>query len=208
MNSEANFDVLYILRSLENTYNYLNMAEIQNICYLSLLVSVFDKNPISEWGYEFIYNNDDPFSDAITNEIDIMVKNGTIVKGSNENYRLSNKAKRIFSVIDNLGEFCKRKKYLQVSTDAALIIPIPEFMNSMNYEPLIASKRNVFDREALGYGISINKLYDHFEGIRKVLGINNYDLWAVSVLWLKYLEGISNDMGVGKSEFGFIKGSI
>ncbi|SHJ75056.1 hypothetical protein SAMN02745163_02507 [Clostridium cavendishii DSM 21758] len=194
MNSEANFDILYILNSLENTYDSINIVEIQNICYLSLLVSVFDKNPISDWGYEFIYDNDEPFSYAIINEIEDMMKSGTIIKEDKENYKLGKEAKRIFGFINNLEEFSKRKKYLQVSADAALVIPIPEFMNSMNYEPLIASKRNLFDREALGYGISINKLYDHFEGIRKIIGVENYDLWAVSVLWLKYLEGISNEM--------------
>lgn len=192
-NPEANFDILFLLYRLSPVYGYVGIREIFNLCYLSLLLSIFDGKPVSDWGYNFTYSENDPFSYSLLNEVKIMSKAGFLENNTLDSYRITENTSIILKNLMTLERFGRRIKYLQACADATLNIPLPLVVDSLNYEPMLQEKKISFNRELLGEGITIHKLYDQFNGIRQVLDKKVEDLWIVSTLWLKYLSHSSHE---------------
>ena len=76
---EAIFDVLYLGKNIQDRLNDFNISEIQFLAYLSCLISLYDKNPISFWKYQFIKSeNSSPYSLEIHSSINFLKQNGYI----------------------------------------------------------------------------------------------------------------------------------
>lgn len=187
MNPEANFDILYVISDLELQYDGLLEQEIQNLLYLASLLSLFDGNPHSMWGYSFISVSSLPFSPEIPKQLDIMLRKGFILYELDK-YKLEPKGRDLLLKIAKFSYVNLRKKYLESCTDAMLTIPLPLFSNSLSKESLLEDMKKHPRRELLGDGIANNLLYKDFESLKKVLGQAVDDLWIVSTLWIKYLN--------------------
>lgn len=191
---EANFDVLFTLDRISFTHGPMTIFEIHSLCYLAQLLSVYDGNPMSEWGYYFIYKQSQGlFSREIESEIERLIQHGWIEE-EGKDYKKIKLNQKGLSFLQNiqLHKIYKwRKKYLIACADAALSLPLPTVINSLKNEPMISNSND--KRELLGTGVDIEMLYEHFDAIKNVLGKDIQDLWAAALLWLEYLNKVACD---------------
>lgn len=197
INVYAHFDIFYILEYLEKEYDEVNIDEVQHMMYLALLLSLFKKNKISDWGYKFIYKDGLPISSEVLTTIKAMISRNQ-VEYKNEYLKLSSSMKKL-NIIDRLvnsEKFRGREVYLKAALDATISIPMPIIVRSIEEEPMIKKNTELGDvrtREFLGEGTSSINLYSNFKSIAEVLKDNSSNLWIVSILWLKYLYSVQKE---------------
>lgn len=203
MNPEANFDILFILDKLYDHYEKVNRYEIQGLCYISQLLSIYEGRPASDWNYVFINHNlAGPFSAEINNEIDRLIISGNVdINGEEESIKINNKGVEFLQLGYSLKMFWWRHKYLVASVDAALRLPLPIIINSINNEPMIKNTKKSNSKEILGIGINLEFLYEDFSAIKQVLGNKIDDVWMAAILWLNYLSEESCDQEELKDEY-------
>ncbi len=193
MNPEAIFDVLCILDVLRTSYRVVHITEVFSLCYLAQLLSVFDGNPMSNWGYSFAHHDlGGPYSSEIADALDILSSSGYItdIGHGGEQYELKSLGATMLSELKGLFTLSSRTKYLTASGEAALSRPLPLATNALLNEPMLQKATCTNRTEILGSGPTFDILYEHFEALKKVLGPQIKDVWLAALLWLDYLNAI------------------
>lgn len=190
MNINANFDVLYYLANSAIKYREQTTFEINTMLYLSQLLSIYDGNTTSKWGYLFTINKfGAPISIEVLNEIDRLYSIGVLEKDSNNYYRLS--CSKSISIVDKLQMshvFEWRTKYIMVSIDSILTKPFPKVVDAIQHEPGISSLGEIKRTSILHKDCSSDILFNDFKSIREAVGESNINLVVPASLWIDCLS--------------------
>lgn len=137
---EANFDVLYLLSNTNKLYPQIHVWEIQGLCYLSQLISIYDNKDPNEWGYGFINHKiSGPFSPDLN---DVIYNNKYINHEANEDIiSISDKGNELLHLVLGMNTLKWRVKYLDACISASLTMPLPIIMNALTKEPMISQSR-------------------------------------------------------------------
>lgn len=189
---EAIFDVFYLGKNIQDRLNDFNISEIQSMAYLSCLISLYDKNPISFWKYQFIKSeNSSPYSLHIHSSVDFLKQNGYIEETTSYYFKLSDKGLNQLSFFDTLSSFNVRKKYLDIVCKSLSIIPLNLIKASIKEEPIMKSafhstgKRILLDTDTP----AMKALYSEFSSLYSALGSEySYNLLAPAIVWLQSLS--------------------
>lgn len=189
LNSYATYDSLFIGTKLEAYIGDFNFSEIQLFCYFSCLLSLYEGNPVSYWGYQFIKNDlGVPLSEDVQNSLNNLLRSKEI-ECNNGYYKVTQKGKDKNKILSDLPRFEERSKYLENACGSLLVLPIGNIRSSIAHEPVIKSTTEASVRSLIGgdEGV-IDLLYDQFEVLKTALNMESLDLFVPAVTWLKYLQ--------------------
>ena len=189
INPYATYDALFIGNKLQGYIGDFNASEIQLFCYFSCLLSLYEGNPISFWGYKFLKNElGVPLSTDVYDSLNCLSRNGE-VEEQHSYYQITSLGIQKSEVLTGFTRFQHRKKYLEASCDSLLALPIGNIRNAINKEPIVraasnSTLRNLIDEE----NGATSLLYEQFELLKDAINVKNSDLFVPAVTWLKYLQ--------------------
>lgn len=190
INPYSIFDSLFIGKKIQGNIGDFNYSELQLFCYFSCLMSLYDGNPISFWGYKFIKNElGVPLSYEVDVAIEKLQQNNELILKDDGFLRLTDLGEEKLKTFTDFDIYKSRIKYLQASCESLLVMPIGNFRTSIYQEPLIkfaneGDLRNLTEEDS----IALDSLYDQFEMLKEALKNQYSDLFVPAVTWLKYLQ--------------------
>jgi len=189
MNTEANFDTLYLVRHLDLRYGGLSTYEINVLLYLSQLLSVYDENSIADWGYYFTHNEyGAPLSTAVIKQIEYLTKTGILSQDESKYVTLYDTLQG-FEQFEHLTVFEWRKKYLNASIILSLSKTIPQISNALQCEPGIRKLAKI-KRTSTLYAYSDTKheeVFQDFHIIKSIITTNPGDVLVPASVWIDHL---------------------
>lgn len=189
INPFAIYDTLFVGNKLQRYIGDFNSSEIQLFCYFSCLLSLYDGNPISFWGYKFIKNDlGVPLSTNVYDALDCLVRNNEVEKTS-DYYKITSDGHSKCELLSELGRFHDRRKYLDAACESLLALPLGYIRSSINSEPIVRAANNSAVRTLVDEeNGAITLLYEQFELLKEVINSHDADLFVPAVTWLKYLQ--------------------
>lgn len=200
VNPSAIFDILFISNSLKRKYRDLNFNELNFLSYFACLMSLYEGNPVTEWGYTF-YKNDygAPISSAIIESVDVMTWNGELLNNDGY-YGITEYGEANLKEYNDISMFVQRRKYLSAVCECLLTDTIVSLLSTLSREPVIeesmihAQKPLNTERNS-----ALSLLHSHFAIIQEVVGIQQ-ELYVPAYMWLQYLKlSIRNESGESNS---------
>lgn len=189
INPFAIYDTLFVGDKLQRYIGDFNSSEVQLFCYFSCLLSLYEGNPTSFWGYKFIKNDlGVPLSIDVYTALDCLLRNNELEKIDNY-YKITEAGKSKCEILSKLGRFENRNKYLEASCESLLALPIGFIRSSINCEPIVKAANNSTVRTLVDEGNgAITLLYEQFELLKEAINSKDSDLFVPAVTWLKYLQ--------------------
>lgn len=189
INPFAIYDTLFVGNKLQRYIGDFNSSEIQLFCYFSCLLSLYDGNPTSFWGYKFIKNNlGVPLSTDVYDALDCLIRNNEVEKIS-DYHKITSNGNTKCELLSELSRFHDRRKYLDAACESLLALPLGYIRSSINSEPIVRAANNSAVRTLVDEDNgAITLLYEQFEILREVINSHDTDLFVPAVTWLKYLQ--------------------
>ena len=188
--SNAVFDALYIGTHLQIKLNDFSNYELQIFTYLSCLLSLYDGEPVSFWGYTFIKNDlGSPFSKEINDAIEALIAKGSIIKSDGSFLSVTANGQNELRLYSSFRSNISRIKYLQAACESMNLISYGEVKDSISQEPILQSagkqsqRRLLIDDDSPAFSV----LYEQFEMLRTALENQFHNLVIPAIVWLKYL---------------------
>lgn len=189
INPFAIYDTLFVGQKLQKYIGDFSPSEVQLFCYFSCLLSLYEGNPTSFWGYKFIKNNlGVPLSIDIDEALNCLLRTDEI-KNENNYYKITNEGNSKCELLSELNRFHNRKKYLNAACESLLALPLVYIRNSINMEPIVKVANNSTVRTLVDEDNgAIALLYEQFELLKDAINSRDTDLFVPAVTWLKYLQ--------------------
>ncbi|MGJ8743267.1 hypothetical protein [Polaribacter sp.] len=185
----ALFDVLYLGQNLETKIDDFSINEIQILSYLGCLLSIYDGNNSSDWGYFFSKNSSGyPYSIELNNSMEILSSRNMIKQNSlNGKYFNTDTAGNEFidKMSNQLSIYSNRKRYLDASLNCITLAPFGVIRTALLNEPVLASakrKTSVLLLEESDF--ATNLLYEQFEELRTAINNEYESLLIPAFTWL------------------------
>ncbi|MFF3911667.1 hypothetical protein ACFYZJ_38385 [Streptomyces sp. NPDC001848] len=187
LNPDAVFDTLTITKELSVVSGGATEGEISLFAYLSCLLSVYEGNPPSEWGYQFSATHTAaPYSESLASAVDELKISSLLVQSSS-GLQLSNGGLEEWNQYASLGRFQARMPYLTGACGSTLLMPLPAVGESISAEPSLRRALELSSkRELLGEG-GRETLMEHFRAVSEAVPEAD-DLMIPAVVWLEYLS--------------------
>jgi len=185
---EAFFDSLYLSKNLGKELGDIAFSEINLFSYLACLLSLYDANPVSFWGYKFIKNDfGSPYSKELEQSIETSIEMELFEYVDNTFFTITEKGSKIFERLEEHTQYQDRMKYLRTVYECLTMLPYGVVKESISNEPLLSSARNHETRKILIEDESgaIAVLYNNFEFLKKALSNEYDDLIVPAVVWLR-----------------------
>ncbi|QRX64300.1 hypothetical protein JS578_03335 [Dysgonomonadaceae bacterium zrk40] len=189
INPFAIYDTLFVGNKLQRFIGDFNSSEVQLFCYFSCLLSLYEGNPTSFWGYKFIKNDlGVPLSNDVYTALDCLLRNNELAK-ADDYYKITNEGVLKCNALSEFGRFENRNKYLEASCESLLALPIGYIRNSINNEPIVRAANNSSIRTLVDEDNgAVALLYEQFELLKEAIDSKDSDLFVPAVTWLKYLQ--------------------
>lgn len=165
------------------------MFEINTMLYLAQLLSIYDGNTTSKWGYLFTKNKfGAPISIEIVQEIEKLNSANFLVKDDSGYYRISDAMPRNMIIkLEDSHVFEWKTKYIMATIDSLLTKPLPRIINAVQYEPGISLLDKINRTSILHGDYSSNLLFDDFKAIKELVSDPDVNLVVPASLWIDYL---------------------
>lgn len=189
INPFAIYDTLFVGSKLQRYIGDFNSSEVQLFCYFSCLLSLYEGNPTSFWGYKFIKNElGVPLSTDVYTALDCLLRNNELQK-ADDYYMITSEGESKCEVLSKLNRFENRNKYLEASCESLLALPIGYIRNSINSEPIVRAANNSTVRTLVDEeNGAVALLYEQFELLKEAIDTKDSDLFVPAVTWLKFLQ--------------------
>ena len=186
-NPAAYFDMLFLGERMCDLVEGFARPELHLLSYASCLLSLYEGQPVAEWGYEFISaQNGLPFSLDIDSAVDFALDLGQLYprgplmvlcpEGMNE--------------VAELRQFemnTVRERYLAGAADCLLVLNPGNVREAFNYDPAISFLKEGRRTAWLLTDPVVERFYFTFQQLRQALTYNSHDLSVPLVTWLKFL---------------------
>lgn len=190
MNIYANFDVLYYLSHPRNKYREQTLLEINTMMYLAELLSIYDGQKASKWGYAFSRNKyGAPISAEIMSEMHLLCSKGIVNEDEKGYYHIVDIAEMGYvNALAASSMMGWRTTYIDTVLDSLLTKPFPKVVSAVHNEPGISLLNSVGRTSSLLEGNMINDLYDDFQALKEVINNSQVGLLVPASLWIDYLS--------------------
>lgn len=186
-NSQAHLDCLFIAERMTDLVNGFSRAEQHLFAYASCLMSLYEGQPVAEWGYLFVSTpNGLPFAEDLNAAMEAALSYGFLTT-EGDLCRLTDEGRAELAVWSAMETNRDRLRYLAGATDSLLVFSPGNIREAFDYDPAIRFLREqkisawVFDEPV------VDRLYTNFQEIRRLLAQDSPDLSVPLVAWLKYL---------------------
>lgn len=187
-NPSAIFDTLYIASHTEKQYESLSLVEVTFLSYFSCLLSLYKGNPVSDWGYFFLRNEQGaPVSADLAEACELLMVNGHIEK-RNGCYHITEEGRERLFFLMNMDFFKVRQEYLQAACDCLLTGTIVGLLSILSNDAVI-SESSVHTMKYLNSedNSAIAMLHQQFGVVKKAIG-ERKNLFVPALSWLEYLK--------------------
>lgn len=196
VNPAAIFDILFISKNLKQKYRDLSFNELNFLSYFACLMSLYEGNPVTGWGYTF-YKNDNgvPVSSAIAEAVEVMTGNTELMENGGY-YGITEYGEVNLKEYNNISMFIQRKKFLSAVCECLLTDTIVTLLSALSHEPVIEESK-IHELKPLNTdrNSALALLHSHFDIIHEVVGIKQ-ELYVPAYMWLQYLKlNKRNDLG-------------
>lgn len=185
----ALFDVLYLGQNLETKMNDFSLIEIQILSYLGCLLSIYDGNNSSDWGYFFSKNPTGyPYSFELNNAMKMLLSRNMIKQTSldDEYFNTDIVGNDFIDKMSNqLSIYSNRKRYLDTALNCITLAPFGVIRTALLNEPVLASakrKTSVLLLEESDF--ATNLLYEQFQELRTAINNEYESLLIPAFTWL------------------------
>ena len=191
INPAAYFDSLSIVLRLQKRLGEPSTAEISLFSYLSCLLWLYKKNPVSTWGYDFALTpRTYPFSADLQNSIMTLRANG-FIRLSDEFYiHITPQGEQEYQQLKEFSTMAEREPFLEGACSSLLALPYGVIRNTLQQEPDVRATMELSQSRALLTENDMDSLYEQFNALSAAIGIDMNDLMIPAVVWLKYLAKV------------------
>lgn len=186
-NPLAFFDMLYLGQKMSDLVDGFSRPELHLLAYASCLLSLYEGQPVAEWGYDFISaQNGLPFSQ----DFDVAVDQGLSldhlqVYGSL--IRLSDEGIVELQVLRSFEVNKERERYLAGAADSLLVFSPGNVREAFDYDPTISFLKQGRRTAWVLTEAVTERLYGNFQQLRSALDYDAEDLSVPMITWLRYL---------------------
>lgn len=193
LSAYAAFDSLYVGRYLERALRNFAEAEVHLFGYLACLLSLYRKQPVSNWGYSFSgTRNGAPFSVEL-NESLAALKAAGMLRSEGEFLQLTETGKTECQGLSELSLNQERLVCLDGACGCLLTMPVGVVRNALFQEPMLRPAVRLNDARPLLEGPGLSLIYDQFSELSNAIGVNVSDLLLPATVWLTYLSQTAPD---------------
>lgn len=157
--------------------------------YLAELLSIYDGNNSTAWGYSFARNKyGAPMSVELLKELELLTSKGFLIDDDAGYYRISDEVD--VSYIDRLSRSSMlgwRTRFIDTVLDSLLTKSLPRVIAAIQKEPGIALFENIDRTSSLLDPGQIEELYNDFGALKAVINNPEIDLIVPASLWIDYL---------------------
>ena len=180
---EAYYDSLSIANKLGGALENFRREEIHLFSYFSSILFLYNKNPVSDWKYNFILDsNGYPFSDELDEAIKRHVLNGMLRKGE-VFFEITARGSNEFHKFKDMPNITKREEYLQVSCVTNIVLPYSKTIRALLNDPEINNKKSINSKQNL----NTEQAYRYFSELSAAIGVSSGDLVIPAITWINYI---------------------
>ena len=187
----AHFDCLYTANRLSSRLGAVAEGELHLFAYLACLLSLFDTQPVSDWGYTFAGLGAGavaPFSPEIRESVELLIADGSLVRTGESSLALTDAGSAELVFLSSMSFFEGRERYLDVSCSSLRLFPVGLIRAAMGMEPGLRPVVATGGARTLLADVAIDQLHEQFDGLVSVLGPEKMDLLVPASVWLSYLS--------------------
>src|SRR6266481_2602955 len=131
----ASFDFLFLSEHLSLKLGSVFSGEIHLFAYLGCLLSLFDCQPVAEWGYSFAgLESGAPFSPELQEACNQFEQAGFLGR-ADESIAITELGKQQLMFLNTLKTFVARKPYLSAACGSLLSFPVGMVRSALSMEP-------------------------------------------------------------------------
>jgi hypothetical protein len=183
----AYFDMLSLSERMTDLVEGFSRPELHLLSYASCLLSLYEGQPVADWGYEFISaDNGLPFSQDIDQAIDFGLDIGHIYTHGALTL-LSTDGTAELTELRQLEGNKFRERYLVGAADCLLVFNPGNVREAFNYDPSISYLKDGQHTDWVLTEPVAERFYANFRQLRAALAYEAHDLSVPMVSWLKYL---------------------
>ena len=187
MNSFSIFDCLAIGKGIQTALGSFSPEELHIFGYLGCLLSLYRKQPISEWGYSFILSKEGiPFSHDISQSFNYICQLGYL-NPLDRFYYLSANGDLLLEQLKSLILYHDRLPMIEGACASLLAIPMNVIRTAVTNVPEIKRATAIKAARSLLMESSMEQLYEQFRVLSTTFGIDITDLMIPATAWLTYL---------------------
>jgi hypothetical protein len=184
---EACFDCLSVGCRLQDSLSNFRISEVHLFCYLSCLLSLYKKWPLSDWQYQFAGTKEgSPFSEDIADAIERLVTCGYIIR-DRAVLTITKEGQIEYNALLEVSSNKQRDVFIEAACSSILTLPIGVIRTALCNEPELKSALLRTGTKRLLDGPGLNTLYDQFAALSNVIGVEVNDLLVPSTVWINYL---------------------
>lgn len=184
---EAFYDGLSISYKLGETLVDFKQEEIHLFSYFSSILFLYKGNPITNWKYNFIIDqNGCPFSAELDEVIKRHKLNG-ILRQENIYLEMTPKGIKEYYEFRGMKNITEREEYIEASCSTNIVIPYSKTIRALLNDPEIIKRKKSGSRK-----IDIDMAYQQFAELSKAVGVPADDLILPAVTWINYIERMNN----------------
>lgn len=185
---ESYFDTLFLTCHVSNNLDGVSRSEVYLLSYISCLLSLYDRQPVSFWGYDFaVTEYGYPFSSAVQGSLTHLVQNGEIYKADSASHTFSptDRGKTRLRTLSTLGRFAKRKPFLEAASASLLTLPNGTLRLAVKNDPNVQSAIRHNRDTLLLSEPSVSDIYEEFSLLSDVIGVETTDLLFPAIAWAR-----------------------
>jgi len=184
---EAFYDSLSISYKLGDTLVDFKQEEIHLFSYFSSILFLYKGNPIINWKYNFIIDqNGFPFSSELDEVIERHKLNG-ILKKESIYLEITPKGIKEYYKFRDMKNITEREEYIEASCSTNIVIPYSKTIRSLLNDPEIIKRKKSGSRK-----IDIDMAYQQFVELSKAVGVPADDLIIPAVTWINYIAEMNH----------------
>lgn len=185
---EAFFDSLSLAHKLDNSLDGFKIEELHLFAYFASILYIYKGNPLADWGYRFIIdNNGYPFSDEINESIKRHFRNGLFE--SSDNYcSITGRGTDEFKRFEVLDTFNTREEYLNAACTTSILVPYSKTQRALLHDSELNKVREIGGER----WVEQNAVYQKFKEISEAVGVPADDLIIPAVTWVNYITESEN----------------
>jgi hypothetical protein len=187
---EAFFDSLSISNKLGDNLGEFKREEIHLFSYFSSILFLYKGNPLADWKYKFIVDqNGYPFSDELNEAIARHLLNG-MLKDEGSFLVMTDRGSNEYFKFKEMSTLRAREESIYAACSTNIILPYSKTIRALLNDPEIVKITRTKARKTMDNAI----VYRQFEELSKAVGVPANDLIISAVTWVSYIS--SNDMEV------------
>jgi len=184
---EAFYDSLSISYKLGDTLVDFKQEEIHLFSYFSSILFLYKCNPITNWKYNFIIDqNGCPFSSELDEVIERHKLNGILRKESIY-LEITPKGIKEYYKFKDMKNITEREEYIEASCSTNIIIPYSKTIRSLLNDPEIVKRKKSGSRK-----IDVDMAYKQFAELSEAVGVPADDLIIPAVTWINYIAEMNH----------------